>query len=67
MTNLTDNDAESTKKFIQMFLCSKHIELKKFYVSGCTEPILHLILENMNRRENYQLEELHLPDLEETL
>ncbi|CAD8095982.1 unnamed protein product [Paramecium primaurelia] len=65
--SLTANDAESTEKFIQIFLCSKHIELTKLHISGCTQPILHLILKNIDRKEDYQLEELSLPDIEETL
>ncbi|CAK60705.1 unnamed protein product (macronuclear) [Paramecium tetraurelia] len=65
--SLTANDAESTEKFIQIFLCSTHIELSKLSVFGCTQPILHLILKNIDRKEVYQLEELSLPDLEETL
>ncbi|CAD8121707.1 unnamed protein product [Paramecium sonneborni] len=66
-TNLKANDLESTEKFVQMFLCSKQIELNKLQISGCTQPIIHIILQNINRRDIYYLEELLLPNLEETL
>ncbi|CAD8111410.1 unnamed protein product [Paramecium sonneborni] len=65
--SLTANDEESTEKFIQIFLCSKHIELNVLNIFGCTQPILHLILKNIDRKEDYKLEELSLPHLEETL
>jgi hypothetical protein len=52
---------------LQIFLCNNHIELNKLTLTGGKLTILKPLLGNLSRRENYVLEELHLPDIDETL
>ncbi|CAK55641.1 unnamed protein product (macronuclear) [Paramecium tetraurelia] len=67
MEGITNDSEETTRLFVNYFICSKYINLKKLDLSGFNYGIIKEIIQQSQQKEKYYINQLNLKGISETL